>query len=183
MSSIYRIERHRSSLIKRYLADKPVPFDEYLNTVLCCCPTERHVAQFVESGMTLEQLIDASPVTSCDAWYEADETVRETIVVEAKLVLLKAWAEDGQKGYGEVCDHVAAMIGMGFRERGCTTKRRNRIVGAHFASTQGRFRGQFVRAVVVVKGREILEELAHYYSLMSGEMVTSDQLLREAGEG
>lgn len=172
--------RHMPALADRYLAEEPIPFDEYLNTVLHHCPTERRVIEFIDSGMTLQQLIDSSPVTLCSVWRGADKAFRQAIVLEAKLVLLRARAEGGQKGYAKVKEHVSAMIGMDFREHGCTMKRRARIVGSHLASTQGKFRGRFVKEAVVLKGEQILAELSGYYSAIEGTAVTPEQLRREA---
>lgn len=47
MSRKCRLAPHIGALVKRYLADKPFLFDEYLNIAWRYCPTGRHIIKFI----------------------------------------------------------------------------------------------------------------------------------------
>lgn len=57
---------------------------------------------------------------------------------------------------------------------------RRRIVGAHVARTQGKFRGNFVYRAVASQGEGVLAELAEIYTQLDGRPISLEQLRKEA---
>lgn len=182
MSREHPISRHMPAIAKLYMTEDPtIPFDEYVDTICCYCLDEQHLVSFLASGMTLGQLIEKSPVSLRFAWQKADETARKAIVLEAKLLLVQAKAGKGPESYAEACERVAHMVGVGRGSGKGTAKRRARLVGSLFASTQKELRGSFIKEIAAAYGQAVLPELADCYTIIENAPVMPEQLSREAG--
>lgn len=101
----------------------------------------------------------------------------DLVVLRVRLNLLRARAEGGQDMYERERKNAYSMLGLTGRKH---SRSRGRIVGAHYAYTQGKFRGRFVRDAVARWGDGVIGELAGYYSAINGATVDPNVLRREA---
>lgn len=171
MHSKDQLAPHIDSLARRYLAEEPnLAFDEYLEAICHYCPNEWYLMRFIKGDATLQDLRDRK-----------NEFRRELLVLEARLLLLRAWAESGREGYEKVREEAAAILEVDMQAGLKHWRSWKHVIGAHLGYARTA-RGSFVKKAMEIKGDEILEDLAGYYSAIDKVPVTPEQLRQQAAE-
>ena len=105
----------------------------------------------------------------------SDAKLDSSIAVQIGLLIAKA---DSEKAYAKAVDRAFVALGLTGRKH---AKKRNHVVGALFARTQGKFRGNFVKRVLAAKmPLGTTAELAKAYSAIEGKTITVEDLEKEA---